>query len=250
MAQTFAAAQISAIRGDVAANLALHRQVMEQAAIEGVDVLVFPELSVTGYEMDLAAKLQSTPEDSIFAPLQALAREAGVLAYLGMPLKAPDYIAGGKPYLGAVILGGDTPTAYAKIHVHDSEAAYFQSGTDYSVTPHRGAKIGAGICADLTKPSHAAGTVAAGADVYAVGALINEAAWAREEPLLKGYATEHGVPVVFSNYATKSGPLTPVGLSSIWAPGGKLIAQVDGTAEALIIARRTGSDWHGKTVSL
>ncbi|WP_286829094.1 MULTISPECIES: carbon-nitrogen hydrolase family protein [Kordiimonas] len=250
MANTFAAAQITSIRGDVSANLALHRQVMEQAAMEGVDVLVFPELSVTGYEMDLAASLQTSAEDIRFMPLQALAREAGMLAYLGMPLKAPDYIKGGKPYLGAVILGGDAPMAYAKIHVHDSEAIYFQSGTDYSVTPHKGARVGAAICADLTKPCHAAGTVAAGADVYAVGALINADAWTREEPLLRGYATEHGIPVAFSNYASKSGPYTPVGKSSVWAPGGDLVAQAEGNEDALVIARRNGGDWQGKTVAL
>jgi len=250
MAQTFAAAQISSIRGDVAANLALHQRVMEQAANEGVDILVFPELSVTGYEMDLAGGLQASPEDIMFAPLHALARQAGMLAYLGMPLKAPNYISGGKPYLGAVILGGDAPKAYAKIHVHESEADYFQSGTNYSVTPHQKARIGAAICADLTKPEHAAGTVAAGADVYAVGALINEAAWAREEPLLRGYATAHGIPVVFSNYASKSGPYTPVGKSSVWAPGGTLVAQADGCEDTLVIARRTHGDWQGNTVSL
>ncbi len=250
MAQTFAAAQITSIRGDVTTNLALHRQVMEQAAMEGVDVLVFPELSVTGYELDLAKRLQASPEDIMFAPLHALAREAGMLAYLGMPLKAPNYISGGKPLLGAVILGGDTPTAYAKIHVHDSEADYFQSGTNYSVTPHRGAQVGAAICADLTKPEHAAGTVAAGATVYGVGALINADAWEREEPLLRGYAKEHGIPVVFANFASKSGPYTPVGLSSIWAPGGQLVAQADGCEDALIIARRQNGDWHGKMIGL
>lgn len=249
-ASVFAAAQISSIRGDVTANLDLHRHVMELAASQGVDVLVFPELSVTGYEMDLAESLQALADDNMFAPLLALAREAGMLAYLGMPLKAPDYHTGGKPYLGAVILGGDRPGAYAKMHVHDSEADYFQSGTDYSVTPHKGARVGAAICADLTKPSHAAGTVAAGADVYAVGALINADAWDREETLLRGYAAEHGLPVVFSNYATKSGPLTPVGMSSIWAPGGQLVAQAETTEECLVIAHASQEGWSGKTVSL
>lgn len=246
MTFTYAAAQISAVRGDIAANTETHLRAIALAAREGADLLVFPELSLTGYEMDLAETLQADPTDPVFAPLQAAASGHGMLVLAGAPLRA----AAGKPYLGAVVLGGEMPTAYAKMHVHSSEADYFQSGTDYSVTPHKSARVGAAICADLTKPSHAAGTVAAGADVYAVGALINADAWGREEPLLRGYAADHDIPVVFSNYATKSGPLTPVGMSSIWAPGGQLVAQAEGTEECLVVARVSDDGWHGKTVSL
>ena len=246
MANTFAAAQITSIRGDVSVNLAHHQRVMEQAASAGVDVLVFPELSVTGYELDLASNLQTMADDIMFAPLQALAREAGMLVYLGMPLKAPDYRTGGKPLLSAVILGGEAPSAYAKIHVHDSEADYFQSGTAYSVTPHKGTRIGAAICADLTKPSHAAGTVADGADVYAVGALISEAGIIREAPMLEAYARDHNVLVALANYASPSGPYIPAGKSAVWAPGGELIAALDGTEEALVVAEKTAEGWQGE----
>ena len=45
---TVAAAQISAVLGDVPANIEKHRRVMEAAAAAAVDVLVFPELSLTG----------------------------------------------------------------------------------------------------------------------------------------------------------------------------------------------------------
>lgn len=246
MPYCFAAAQITASRGDIAANLETHRHAMEMAAREGVDLLVFPELSVTGYEMDLAADLQTTPQASAFAFLHALARDAGMIALLGMPLKAD----GGKPYLGAIILGTEEPLGYAKMHVHTSEDLYFQSGTRHRIIPHRGKQIGCGICADLTHASHAAGARTEGADVYAVGALINEAAWTREEPMLRGYAERHDMAVVFSNYATKSGPYVPVGKSSVWAPGGHLITQATDTEECLVIARQTGDDWQGKTVAL
>ncbi|NVJ98397.1 MAG: carbon-nitrogen hydrolase family protein [Alphaproteobacteria bacterium] len=242
----FAAAQITSLRGDIETNLATHKRTTELAAKEGVQLLVFPELSLTGYEMDLAEALQITPTDRIFDPLQKLAHDHNMRVLVGAPIKAT----AGKPYLAAVILGGNEPEIYAKIHLHGAENDYFQCGTNHKVIPHSAGHIGCAICADLTHTSHAAGAHAAGADVYAVGALINEAAWAREEPLLHGYAQNHDMTVVFSNFATKSGAYTPVGKSSIWAPGGALVAQAKGTEECLVIARQSGHDWRGKTVSL
>lgn len=50
-----AAAQIPSRRGDIDANLATHATAMAAASRHGVSVLVFPELSLTGYEPTLAA---------------------------------------------------------------------------------------------------------------------------------------------------------------------------------------------------
>ena len=44
-----ATAQISTVSGDVEANARLHREVMEVAAHAAIDILIFPELSLTGY---------------------------------------------------------------------------------------------------------------------------------------------------------------------------------------------------------
>src|SRR5262245_53260102 len=52
-----AAAQVPSVRGDIDANIAIHAAAMAAAARHGVTVLVFPELSLTGYEPDLAAEL-------------------------------------------------------------------------------------------------------------------------------------------------------------------------------------------------
>ena len=229
---TLAAAQITSAPGDVDANAEAHLRVMEAAADAGVDVLIFPELSLTGYELALADALQTSLDDERLLPLQTLAAKAGMLTKVGMPMRARS----GKPYLGALVLGGVVPRLYAKMHLHDSETDYFQPGNDYGTFVHKGAAVAAAICADLTHASHAAGCKALGADIYAVGALINEAAWAREEPLLAGYAREHGMAVIFANHASQSGDHKPVGMSSIWAPGGDLVARADSTEETLVVA--------------
>ena len=67
----FAAAQCSAVAGDIAANVRRHLEFMDAAHGQGVDVLVFPELSLTGYEPALAAGLAQAADTDCVAPLRA-----------------------------------------------------------------------------------------------------------------------------------------------------------------------------------
>lgn len=243
---TIAAAQYTARRGAAKANLDTHMRMIGAAIKAEVDFLIFPELSVTGYEMDLAEQLQTTPSDPMFQPLQSLAAQHDMRVMVGMPLKAPS----GKPYLGSILLGGAEPEAYHKVHVHDSEAPYFQADDKVGLIEHKGAKLGLAICADLNHASHAARAAECGADLYAASALISEAGYAREAKMLEGYAREHNMAVMLSNYATRSGAYTPPGGSAIWAPGGKQLAVVDDTREALACARNVDNSWSGKIISL
>jgi len=242
----FAAAQISAVQGNIEANIAAHMNAMEAAVKEGVEVLVFPELSLTGYELALGGKLQVEISDPIFSPLQAYAAEHNMLTIMGMPIKAVR----GNPYIGAVILGGVGPRFYAKKHVHESEAHYFQSGEDYVITQHKGYNVGIAVCADLTHEDHAVDLKKRGADIYACGALVTEAAFIREETMLQGYASDHNMVVIFSNYSGKNGIYPTAGKSSIWAAGGDLVAQACGNNNELIIAQFCNDNWRTKTLPL
>ena len=52
-----AAAQVASVRGDIEANVATHAAAIQAASERHVSVLVFPELSLTGYELDLGCPL-------------------------------------------------------------------------------------------------------------------------------------------------------------------------------------------------
>lgn len=70
-----AAAQCAVQAGAIDANLALHQQFMRRAQALGVGLLVFPELSLTGYEPTLADALAQDVHCALLAPLRALARQ-------------------------------------------------------------------------------------------------------------------------------------------------------------------------------
>ena len=78
MKLNLALAQINTRLGDVEANLEKHLELARQAHQQGADLLVFPELSLTGYVLqDLAPTVAHRPaeDDPIFRPLLEASRE-------------------------------------------------------------------------------------------------------------------------------------------------------------------------------
>ena len=58
-----AAAQINPRSLDIAANLEEHYRLINQAADHSADLIIFPEMSISGYEREHAQKLAVSPED-------------------------------------------------------------------------------------------------------------------------------------------------------------------------------------------
>ncbi|WP_339419479.1 MULTISPECIES: carbon-nitrogen hydrolase family protein [unclassified Pseudomonas] len=247
-ALTLAAAQSISIAGDVPANIERHLAFMHVAAEHNVQLLVFPELSLTGYEPSLAAGLAITPDDPVLAPLRELARALRLTAVVGMPVRlAPD--AG--VLIGALVLGADGSLAlYTKQHLHPGEEVAFVPGQGGAALECEDEQIALAVCADFSHASHPRLAAEAGATVYAAGVLVSEGGYATDSALLQGYAAEHGLLVLMANHGGPSGGYVCAGRSAIWAADGGLLAAAPGVGDALVIARRVGAVWAGQVVAL
>lgn len=62
-------AQIEPVKGDIERNLARHLLFIEAALEKKADFIMFPELSLTGYEPELAEELATDAGDERLAPL-------------------------------------------------------------------------------------------------------------------------------------------------------------------------------------
>jgi predicted amidohydrolase len=133
--------------------------------------MVFPELSLTGYEPELAAGLTMTAEDGRLAPLKELSRAHGIIIVAGAPIASQSQ----KPYIGACVLAPDSSAVYLKHHLHEGEDEFFLPGCGNRTIGVIGVTIGLAICADLAEPSHAAQAAQDGASVYAASVLCVEA---------------------------------------------------------------------------
>lgn len=242
-----AAAQVASVRGDVDGNVATHAAAMAAAARHKVSVLVFPELSLTGYEPDLAAELAMTPTDGRLAPLLTLARQHRMEVVVGAPL----HNGTGRPGLGAVLLtAGGTTRTYGKMHLGAGERDYFTPGNEPLAFAAGGRTVGIAICADSSQPSHAQSYADAGASIYAVGVFLNVEWYATDAPRLAEYAARFRMLVVMANHAASAGTYTSVGRSAVWAPGGALLAQAEGADSSLVVATAGRMAWRAEVIKV
>ena len=242
-----AAAQVPSVRGEVDHNLATHAVAITVAARHGVSVLIFPELSLTGYEPDLAAELAMKATDSRLTPLAALAGQHQMAVVVGAPLCNGST----KPALGAILIDATGATrTYRKMHLGTSERVYFTPGDAPLAFAVSGFTFGIAICADSSQPAHPQAYADLGANVYTAGVFLNAEWYATDAPRLASYAMRFQMLTVMANHAASIGTYTSVGKSAAWAPGGGLLAQAEGAESCLVIATSGWDGWRGEVVGI
>lgn len=247
-APTIAAAQSVSIAGDVKANVSRHLRFMEQAADHGVQLLIFPELSLTGYERNLGRELAIRPDAEILAPLRDLAQRTGMITVVGTPVFANE---SNDVFIGALVLGNANGVGlYTKQHLHPGEDAVFTAGRRGVTVQVADMTVALAICADIAQPAHAAQAKQLKANAYAAGVLITEKAYPTETELLRTYATEHNMAVLMANHGGSTGGWSPIGRSAFWAEDGRLIVMAPGEGNLLVLATRDADQWSGKIVSV
>lgn len=241
---SIAAAQSPSVKGDIESNVRIHERFIRIAAEHDVHVVVFPELSLTGYEPELAGDLQIQIDDKRLYPISELARHFEMTIIIGAPLSSNQ----SKPYIGALVYGPDISVHYAKQHLHPGEEAFFSPGSRGCVIDVSGERLGLAICADISHASHAQNASQDGATLYAVGVLITESGYQEDIDLLQAYAKRHKMAVVMANHCSPTGGWNPAGKSAIWDENGNTAATSHGTDEALVIAEKGVETWRGTVI--
>ncbi|MFI6789485.1 carbon-nitrogen hydrolase family protein [Nonomuraea sp. NPDC050383] len=228
---TIAVAQPLSAAHDVAANAAEHARAVRSAAAR---VVVFPELSLTGYELDAATV---EPGDARLAPLVAACAETGAVALAGAP------VAGDRgPHIAMLAVDGAGLTvAYRKMWLGEEEALRFAPGSEPGVLEVDGWRLGLAVCKDTGVPEHAAATAALGVDAYVAGTVKHAAEAELQTGRARRIAAEHGLWVAVASFAgpTGGGFAETAGRSGFWAPGGGLVAQAGPETGATLTTKLT-----------
>src|SRR5689334_15189789 len=83
-----AIAQLQPIKGDVASNIELHKKLITLAVSHHADAIFFPELSITGYEPELAKELATNQDDQRFDDFQKISDVNNITIGIGVPTKS------------------------------------------------------------------------------------------------------------------------------------------------------------------
>jgi predicted amidohydrolase len=237
-------AQINTRLGDVQANLERHLALAKQAREAGVDLLVFPELSLTGYALQDIVPMVSCraePNDPIFNPLLYASREIDLMVgFVEEDARNRFFIA------SAYLSQGEILHVHHKVYLPTyglfDEGRFFASGNSVRAFDTRFGRFGMLICEDFWHTSPPYLLWLDGADVLLFASAspgrglngepkLASSAWV--EHTNRAYAGLFTTFVVHSNRTGFEDGLNFWGGSTIFDPDGKLVVQGPYFEEAL-----------------
>lgn len=237
---TVAGLQATGVPGDVEANLRLIAAGAEEAHARGADLLVTPEMFVTGYNLPLA-ELETLVGDDLVDRVAAVARRSGVAIAAGLPERIGEGLA------NSVVLVDSDGTVlhrYRKTHLFGAlDRSLFVAG-DSLLAPieFRGVKLGFLICYDVEFPETVRSAALAGAELIIVPTAQMEPFEFLAEHLIRVRAWENQVYVAYVNRSGSEGSLRYVGRSSIVAPSGEVLDHRSGSDDSGLVLAVVDTD--------
>ncbi|MCX7889405.1 MAG: nitrilase [Rhodobacteraceae bacterium] len=203
------------------------------ARAAGADVAVFPELLFPGYNAPDVAALAQPLDGPWMAAARDAVREAGLVCAFGLAERE-----GARVFNSAAAVSADGSIAaiYRKIQLYGArEARIFTPGDAYATFDLKGRKAGLLVCYDVEFAPHVAALAAAGADIILVP-TANMVPFTHVSRLtVPSQAVNHGVAIVYANYAGAEGDLTYCGESLVANADGTVVARA-GAGEAMLVA--------------
>jgi omega-amidase len=231
-------AQISCSLGDPGANLSKVGDFCRRAKEAGAELIVFPEMTDTGYSMPVIQKHANHWKSGFVAGLQEIANQLSMAIVCGVSERHGSSIYNSQVLVDAK---GEIVAKYRKTHLYAvvpvEEQTCFAAGDEFVSFALGGLRFGFSICYDLRFPEMFRKLVSE----QDVGAFLISSAWPfpRDEHfrvLAQARAIENQSYVIASNRVGKDDDLWFCGSSSIIDPRGVTVAAASSDREELIHA--------------
>lgn len=240
-----AAAQTIPKRYNVEENLEDHYRLTNLAADHGAQLIVFPEMSITGYERESASELCFSKNDPRLDRLRDLGNKRGIIILAGAPILLESGL-----HIGMFILEpGETERIYTKQYLHDGEEIFFIPGSKNDVLLTLGEEnISLAICADITNPEHPARASALHSTLYIASIFYTPNGILQGLFDLHKYSKVFSMNVLMSNFAGKSYEMEAAGSSAFWSSHGDMIGVFDANEEGLLIVEKEDNCWKSTVI--
>ncbi|WP_189946872.1 carbon-nitrogen hydrolase family protein [Streptomyces roseolus] len=232
-----AAAQFAPVAGDVEANVRTIAGLVREAGAAGARLVVFAELSLTGYETALIREdpaLTLTEDDPRLEPVREACRAAGTAAVVNGPVR------GGGPLPGLTTLviapDGTTLARYDKRNLfHGPEQAAFTAGTADGRFVLDGLRFALATCYDNRFPDLAGRAAADDCSVYLASSML-EGGNDSFETVYPVRARDFGLFVALGNSLGPSEVGKGGGRAGIWGPDGGRLADAGPEKPGFVVA--------------
>ena len=224
-------AQTEPIKGNISANIEAHKKFIELALALNADAIFFPELSLTGYEPELAKKLATNQNDHRLNIFQETSDKNKIIIGLGLPTATDSKIR-----ISMIIFEPNNPRqTYSKQQLHSDEFPYFENGVGQIIIKSNGKKIAPAICYESLQPTHIENAIKPGADVYLASVAKPANGIEKAYDYYPRVAKQYSIPVLMANCVGYCDNFLSVGKSAVWTKEGELVGQLDDKSEGILI---------------
>jgi predicted amidohydrolase len=219
-----AIAQCTPHLNDKNANLTMMSHYLHQAKKQEAELVVFPELALTGYSV--GEQLEMIAED-VEGPslqvMQKLCQELEIFALVSFPEKN-----GSNYHISSALIQDDGSIAgvYRKTHLFGSESRYFTPGNVWPVFSTKIGNIGVMICYDLEFPEVTRLLRLNGAELVLVNTANMEPYQKYQHVYMQSRAMENEIPLVICNRLGEEGQLKFFGHSMAVNHEGEILLQL------------------------
>ena len=220
----------------VQGNLTLLAKTAQRARSAGADLLITPELFLTGYAIGAAevARLAEPQGGAALATVAAIAKATGIAIILGYPERADAAIFNAAIAFDAT---GQQIGHYRKTHLFGSlDRAQFSPGqTPSTLFELNGYRIGLLICYDVEFPENVRHLALLGADLVIVPTALMQPYDVIAKTIVPARACENQIFAAYVNRCGIEASFDYCGLSCVVGPDGQDLARA-GRGQSLILA--------------
>lgn len=226
------AIQVQPDTGNIEPNIVKHLTLIDAAVEQGVDLVVFPELSLTGYEPELAQSLAIDLMDSRLDVFQQRSDRYDVIIGVGLPLATTE----NKVQIGMAWFAPDKPRrSYAKQQLHADELPYFVAGNKQLEIETPAGKAIPAICYESLQPDHASAAAEAKADIYLASVAKPTGGLVKGMLHYPAIARQHNMYVIMADAIGPCDDFISVGQSAAWNNRGELLLQMGSESEGFLL---------------
>ncbi len=202
-------------------------------------MIIFPEMSLTGYERKFARSQSPQQDARLLLELQNLAGNKNIVIVAGAPIEIEF-----KLYIGSFIFfTNGSKKIYLKQFLHPGEEEYFSSRMDYDPQYwYQNEKAAFAICYDIENDKHVIAAAKRNSNLY-IASIFYSMSGDCGHKRLREIAEKYKMNVIMANFVGHCWDKKAGGRSAVWSKSGELAASCNDESECILIAEMHNDQW-------
>lgn len=230
-----ALAQVASEKGNTPLNIQTHLRLIHRCVSAAVDFVVFPELSVTGYEPTIADFVAMDERDETLEVFQQASDLNNMMLAVGVPIRRE----GGVTISMIIFSPRQSRRIYSKKYLHDDELPFFIPGVNFPELKVSDYRAALAVCYEISVPAHESDAFATKPDLYIASVVKSKRGIASAHERLQSLSEKYKIPVLMVNAVGVADGEPCAGQSAAWHSG-QMISQLDSVSEDLLLFELDG----------